>query len=75
MDWKLTATKLYCEAVNQWVTILVYSEGEAKCNYRERKMTAARNEELRLCLGYEKCPVVAAYKEDVFQREEQENNV
>jgi hypothetical protein len=61
MGWKVTATKLFCDIVKQWVTILVYHDGTTKCGYYERHPRESQ------CL--ERCTVVDAYKEDVFQRE------
>ncbi len=74
MDWKLTATKLYCEAVGQWVTVLVYRDGSVRCSYYERRVAAAGGRGRKQCLGYENCPVLPSYKEDVFQRERQESS-
>jgi len=71
MDWKLTATKLYCEPVGQWVTVLVYRDGTVKCSYCEREKVVAGRRGRNGCVGYEKCSILAAYKDDVFQREQQ----
>jgi len=73
MDWKVTATKLYCDAEGLWVTIMVYADGNVKCGCRERKAASGRNSGQALCPGDEKCALMASYKEDVFQREQQKN--
>ena len=31
VNWQLTATTLYCDAVHDEVTLLVYKDGSAKC--------------------------------------------
>ena len=30
-DWELTATTVFCEAVNDEVTMMVYADGTCKC--------------------------------------------
>jgi hypothetical protein len=69
MGWNVTATKLFCNIVKQWVTILVYHDGTTKCGYFERHLAdkASNNPREAQCL--EKCTLLHAYKEDVFQRE------
>ena len=71
MDWKVTATKLYCDAEGLWVTIMVYADGNVKCGRRERKAASGRNSGQVLCPGDDQCIVMTSYKEDVFQREQQ----
>lgn len=71
MDWKVTATKLYCDVEGLWVTIMVYADGNVKCGRRERKVASGQNRGQVLCPGDEKCIVMTSYKEDVFQRERQ----
>ncbi|MFO7837994.1 MAG: hypothetical protein R6X08_00665 [Desulfosalsimonadaceae bacterium] len=74
MDWKLTATKLYCDTVDQWITVIVYKDGSVKCSYYERKTASAKGRGRAPCSGYDKCPVLSSYREDVFQRERQGSN-
>ena len=31
VDWQVTATTIYCDAVDDDVTLLVYKDGSAKC--------------------------------------------
>lgn len=31
VNWKVTATTIYCDAVDDEVTLLVYKDGSAKC--------------------------------------------
>jgi hypothetical protein len=31
-DWQVTATTIYCDAVDEDVTIMVYSDGSTKCS-------------------------------------------
>ena len=35
-DWQITATTVYCEAVGDEVTLLVYADGTAKCTGRQK---------------------------------------
>jgi len=70
MGWKVTATKLFCDIVKEWVTIIVYRDGTTKCGYYERHFgdKGANNAREVQCL--KKCTLLNAYKEDVFQRGE-----
>ena len=36
VDWQVTATTIYCEAVDDEVTILVYKDWSAKCTGYEK---------------------------------------
>ena len=36
VDWEITATTIYCEAVDDEVTILVARDGTAKCTGRQK---------------------------------------
>jgi len=35
-NWKVTATTIYCDAVDDEVTLLVYQDGSAKCASAEK---------------------------------------
>jgi len=69
MGWKITATKLYCDIVKAWVTVMVYHDGSTKCGYYERHFAnRGSNKAEAQCI--ENCTLLDAYKEDVFQRDE-----
>jgi Zn ribbon nucleic-acid-binding protein len=70
MGWKVTATKLFCDTVKEWVTIMVYHDGTTKCGYYERHFPEEGSTKSREEQCHEKCTILAAYKEDVFQRDE-----
>ncbi|MFW6146893.1 MAG: hypothetical protein ACOC6B_00695 [Thermodesulfobacteriota bacterium] len=70
MGWKATATKLYCDVVHEWVTITVYQDGTTKCGYYERHLAQEGSDNKKAAQCHEKCTLLDAYKEDVFQREE-----
>ena len=70
MGWKVTATKLFCDIVNEWVTVMVYHGGTTKCGYYERHLTEGKSNSKGEAQCHEKCTLLAAYKEDVFEREE-----
>ena len=36
VDWEITATTIYCEAVDDEVTVLVSRDGTAKCTGRQK---------------------------------------
>lgn len=60
--WQVTATTIYCDAVDEDVTIMVYKDGSAKCTGHKKfgesitKETAKMLKEKRRKLGRElKC--------------------
>jgi hypothetical protein len=71
MDWQVTATTLYCEAVADEVTLLVYPDWSVKCTGQEKyaglhkagaeqlKRRPAKKKSLD-CQGIN-CPTVSAY--------------
>jgi hypothetical protein len=68
MAWKVTATKLYCDIVKAWVTVMVYRDGTTKCGYCERYLSKpGSSDQKKLCDDH--CKLLTAYREDVFQRE------
>lgn len=69
MGWKATATKLFCDTVNEWVTLIVYYNGTTKCGYYERHLAEGESNNKGEAQCHEKCTLLAAYKVDVFQRE------
>ena len=36
VDWEITATTIYCDAVDDEVTLLAYGDGKAKCTGHEK---------------------------------------
>ena len=68
MEWRLTATTLYCREVQKWVPIMVYKEGGAHCGFFKRQGGHRNNGRLLPCSGPQGCSLCAAYKEDVFRR-------
>jgi hypothetical protein len=70
MDWRLTATTLFCDKARRWVPVLVYKDGKTGCGYYTRQ--ERRNGDGRQpCSGPRSCSLCAAYRDDVFQREDQ----
>jgi hypothetical protein len=69
MDWRLTATTLFCDTVRKWVPIMVYKDGKTSCGYyyRHRVVTKNSGQEFS-CHGSQECSLCKAYKEDVFSR-------
>jgi len=70
MGWKVTATKLFCDIVNEWVTVMVYHDGTTKCGYYERHLAEEGGKKKGECP--DNCALLPAYKEDVFRREERD---
>jgi hypothetical protein len=79
-DWQVTATTIYCDAVDDEVTVLVYKDWSTRCTgyikYRESAKAAAnqlRKKAKRLgrpleCEGLE-CRRVTQYKEKLAREE------
>lgn len=81
VDWQVTATTIYCDAVDADVTIMVYKDLSAKCvghkKYGEsitndtakmlRRKGKKLGRELR-CEGLE-CSRVVAYRDKLFAEE------
>lgn len=78
--WKITAKTIYCEAVDDEVTLLLHSDGTMRCTgfrkYNEpNSLTrSAMREKIRRfnkrikCEG-ENCPRVTQYKEKILAEE------
>jgi hypothetical protein len=80
VDWKVTATTIYCEAVGDEVTLLVYKDGSVKCigysKYGEPSKEVARlmeekGRQLRRQLKCEspECYRVIQYRDELFAGE------
>jgi hypothetical protein len=85
VDWKVTATTIYCDAVDTNVAIMVYKNQSTKCagygKYGEgltldgAKIPKKKGKRLgrRLkCEGPE-CPRVITFRDEVFVKENAEN--
>jgi hypothetical protein len=69
MDWKLTATTLFCEVVKKWVPIIVHKDGKTQCGYYHRHQVVTKEDPSGFpCHGPQGCSLCLAYKEDVFSR-------
>jgi hypothetical protein len=69
MDWRLTATTLFCETLKRWVPIMVYKDGKTNCGYYYRHQVVTKGSSgLYKCHGPQGCSLCEAYKEDVFRR-------
>ena len=80
VNWQLTATTIYCDGVDEEVTLLVYKDWSTKCTgYRKygepskemlnllKKKSKQSKRQLE-CMGPE-CPRVIQYKEKLFTEE------
>ena len=80
VNWQITATTIYCDAVADEVTLLVYKDGTAKCTgyakYSEpgRETEAVMRQKARElkqaieCYGVE-CPRVIRYRDELLAAE------
>ncbi|RJQ36542.1 MAG: hypothetical protein C4555_07405 [Dehalococcoidia bacterium] len=80
MSWSITATTVYCDAVGDEVTLLVYRDGSAKCTgfrkYRQPRSPMAEPAKgksrptagVPACDG-EQCARVFQYRDKLFAEE------
>jgi hypothetical protein len=69
MDWRLTATTLFCDTVRRWVPVMVYKDGRTNCGFFYRHRIVTQNNPQKFsCHGPQECSLCKAYKEDVFSR-------
>lgn len=71
MEWRLTATTLFCKEVQKWVPVMVYKEGKTNCGFFKRQGGYKKNGRLLPCSGPQDCLLCQAYREDVFRRNDQ----
>jgi PhoPQ-activated pathogenicity-related protein len=78
-DWEITATTVYCDDVNDEVTLMVYADGTSRCTGRQKyldsdketsramKKKARRPRKLSVCLG-DDCPRLKQYRDSILSR-------
>jgi len=82
VNWQVTATTIYCDAVDDEVTLMVYKDGSTKCTgYKKyyqpskeaHKLLARKSKHLDRKLKCEdlECYRVVQYKEKLFTEEAQ----
>ena len=69
-DWKMTATTISCDDMNDEVTIMVYKDGKTRCTGYDLfiKLNAGVLTDIECHSPV--CHRVAAYKEKLFAEEE-----
>jgi hypothetical protein len=73
VDWEVTATTIFCQAVGDEVTLIVSGNGTAKCSGRQKYETTKKSPSARSksggkkteCLG-ETCPTVKQYRDKML---------
>lgn len=72
VDWEVTATTIYCDSVDDEVTLIVHKDFSVKCTGYIKYNKAGRNKQsgrqLTSCAGLE-CPQIAQYKEKLLAEE------
>jgi len=80
VNWQITATTVYCDSVDDEVTLIVFKDGTARCTglkkYTEpsaetARMVKAKSRTLRrqvVCRGAD-CTVAAEYRDRLFAEE------
>ena len=72
-DWQLTATTIFCEDMNDEVTIMVYKDGKTKCTGYDTFLKHGSKKSGRgsiQCNG-PVCHRVSEYKDKLFSEEAQ----
>jgi hypothetical protein len=81
VDWKVTATTIYCDAVDANVTIMVYKDRSTKCVGYSRfcesltkdraKILEKKGKRLgrKLCCEGGECSRVLTFRDEVFSEE------
>ena len=80
VNWQVTATTIYCDAVDEEVTIMVYKDGTARCvgykKYHQPSRGTARQMKEKskrlsreLECGGPECPRVTQYTDKLFAEE------
>ena len=79
--WKITATTIYCDAVDAEATIMIYNDGIVKCSGYKKYVEDSSKETAKMlknkgkklgrelrCEGLE-CHRVTAYRDKIFAEE------
>ena len=85
VDWKITATTMYCDAVADEVTIIVFRDFSVRCTGYQRYGEPSKGVTNRLkkkrhptpklaCQGLQ-CPRVTQYKEKLFTEEVRKGHI
>ena len=80
LDWQVTATTIYCDAVDDEVTMLVYKNGSAQCTAYQRygkpdketvKLMRKKERQLKRHLACEgsECYRIVQYRDKLFGEE------
>jgi len=73
-DWEITATTVYCEAVDDEVTLMVYGDGTCKCTGSEKysaadkKTKSSSGVKKRECTGVD-CTILTAYRDSLLKKQ------
>jgi hypothetical protein len=78
-DWQITATTVFCDSVDDEVTLMVYADGTSRCTGRQKyvkpdketsramKKKARRSGKIPMCLG-DDCPRLKQYRDNILGR-------
>lgn len=80
VDWQVTAATLYCDAVDEEVTVMVYKDWSVKCTGHQKyfapskeaaRQLRKKSEQLQRAVGCEglECRQVVCYKEKLLAEE------
>jgi hypothetical protein len=74
-DWEITATTVYCDAVNDEVTLIIHRDGTARCTWQQKHAVNnnkgpagkknTRQDKHHACQGAD-CPRVIRYRDSLI---------
>jgi hypothetical protein len=77
-EWEITATTVFCDAVDDEVTLIIYADGTLKCTGRDKYLKPGKETSRAMkkkgrqqgkplaCLD-EKCTVMKDYRDYIFK--------
>ena len=78
VDWEVTATTIYCDAVGDEVTLMVYKDWSTKCAWyyrykqkaikKKKKYDKAIRLKIDKCVGPD-CPLAVEYRDKLIKEE------
>jgi hypothetical protein len=66
-DWEITATTVYCDDVNDEVTLIIHRDGTSRCTWHQKYAASGKNPARTKrsgCKGAD-CPRVIQYRDSL----------
>jgi len=69
VNWQVTAATIYCDDIDNEVTIMVYKDGSVRCVGYEKYLKQDRPSKRPLQCGGPECSRVIQYRDRIFAEE------